>query len=202
MLALRLRQFLYANRTLQFATWAKRGWTEPYPHFVKTRVLSRYSLPDAIWVETGTYLGTSTKFFGGMAKHVYTFEPSEKLFEYNKRKFSGKNVSVINAPSEQGLRPLLAGICGPLNFWLDGHFSEGVTFKGEIDCPILEELEAIESYMDCIEPMRIFIDDVRCFLGGDPQYSSYPSLRTLLQWAGDKGMDWRIEAGILILSSK
>lgn len=202
MLALRLREFLYANRILQFATWAKRGWTEPYPHFVKTRVLSRYSLPDAIWVETGTYLGTSTKFFGGMAKHVYTFEPSVKLFEYNKRKFSAKNVSVINAPSEQGLRPLLAEICGPLNFWLDGHFSDGVTFKGEIDCPILEELEAIKSYMDRLEPMRIFIDDVRCFLGGDPQYSSYPSLHTLLQWAGDQDMDWRIEAGILLLSSK
>lgn len=200
MMVLRLREFLYANRALQFATWAKRGWSEPYPHFVKTRFLSRHSLRDAIWVETGTYLGTSTKFMRKNARHVYTFEPSVRLFEYNQRKFRGKNVSVINLQSERGLSSLLSEISGPINFWLDGHFSDGITFKGEIECPLLDELHSIATYMSLNVPLRIFIDDVRCFLGDDPQYSSYPNLSSILTWATDHEMEWRIEAGILLLS--
>ena len=200
MIDLRLRELLYANRALQFVTWAKRRWSEPYPHFVKTRFLAKYGLPEGIWIETGTYLGTSTKFMRKRSRHVYTFEPSVRLFKYNTKKFAGKNVSVINLQSEQGLRSLLAELSGPINFWLDGHFSDGITFKGEIECPVIEELQAISRYMTQPVPLRIFIDDVRCFLGDDPQYSSYLTLSSILEWAANQGMDWRIEAGILLLS--
>lgn len=56
---------------------------------------------------------------------------------------------------------------------MDGHYSDGITARGEKDCPIYEELEAIlgEKPMDHV----LLIDDARCFVGqGD-----YPTIEAL-----------------------
>jgi hypothetical protein len=57
-------------------------------------------------------------------------------------------------------------------FWLDGHYSSGITAKGEKECPIHEELSPIlkSKYWHVI-----LIDDARHFVG----QNDYPTLEKL-----------------------
>lgn len=61
----------------------------------------------------------------------------------------------------------------PALFWLDGHYSAGVTAKGEKHTPIYEELEHILGTQE--RKHVIIIDDARLF-GTDP---AYPNLEEL-----------------------
>ena len=68
---------------------------------------------------------------------------------------------------------ILSQIEEPCLFWLDGHYSEGITAKGEKETPILEELKHIFNHP--IEDNIILIDDARCFTG----YGDYPNIEGL-----------------------
>lgn len=63
----------------------------------------------------------------------------------------------------------------PAIFWLDGHYSGGVTAKGDKFCPIYEELEAI---LDSNFNHIIIIDDLRSFVGQD----DYPTISELREF--------------------
>ena len=58
-------------------------------------------------------------------------------------------------------------------FWLDGHYSAGLTARGATDCPIYVELESIAQL--CKVPGVVLTDDALCF-GRD---KDYPSLQEL-----------------------
>jgi hypothetical protein len=57
-------------------------------------------------------------------------------------------------------------------FWLDGHYSGPGTAKGEAECPVTAELNAIEKHPR--SDHCILIDDADCFAGSAP---TYPNLR-------------------------
>jgi hypothetical protein len=67
-------------------------------------------------------------------------------------------------------------LSGNLNFWLDGHYSDGITFKGDKDTPIVDELNHISMNLDRYNEVCVLIDDVRCF---DPEcpyvFTGYPT---------------------------
>ena len=46
----------------------------------------------------------------------------------------------MQGTSEVQLPKILDRLDGAVSFWLDGHFSAGVTFQGDQDTPIREEL--------------------------------------------------------------
>jgi len=71
---------------------------------------------------------------------------------------------VLSRPEMRGRRAL---------FWLDGHYSEGVTAKGALNTPILNELSCLAD--SGRRGDAIFIDDVHCF----GTMSDYPSLDEL-----------------------
>jgi hypothetical protein len=56
--------------------WVRRGCTGFAPQFVKQNVLMKNCVPGAPWVETGTYLGTTTKFLSARSPKVHSIEPS------------------------------------------------------------------------------------------------------------------------------
>ncbi len=58
-------------------------------------------------------------------------------------------------------------------FWLDGHYSAGVTAIGECDTPVMDELRHI--FQSEITGHVVIIDDARCFGNG----SGYPSIEAL-----------------------
>ena len=118
------------------------------------------------------------------------------------KRFKGKNVSLFNDVSENIFPSLLPKLSGNINFWLDGHYSAGVTFKGEKDCPVEDELIAIEQNLNNFNKISILIDDVRCFLPNNSSYSDYPSIDYLVDWARRMNFHWRIEHDIFIMQKK
>jgi hypothetical protein len=64
----------------------------------------------------------------------------------------------------------------PALFYLDGHYSGGITARAAKDTPIYEELSHIFEH----DPRHVIvIDDARCF-GRDPDYPSLHELREFI----------------------
>ena len=193
-LPIRLYEWLYNAK--QAMLWSKNNFLSPAPQSVKQRVLSKYSVESATWVETGTFLGTTTFFLARIAPNVVSIEPSKELFLRAQKRFSGKNVTLINGTSEDVLYETLAGQANAINIWLDGHYSGGVTFQGSSNCPVPQELAAVSANLHRFARISIFIDDIRCFVARE---EGYPPLKSLVDWAEDHDLTWHIEHDILIM---
>ena len=197
-----LRRLYYSNYILCLINWARDGYSVPCPYFIKRAVLIRNSLPGSTWIETGTYLGSTTKFLSKFANVVYSIEPDINLYNLataNLRKFS--NITILNGTSENLLSPLLKNIYGDINFWLDGHYSAGLTYQGENETPIKYELDAISENINNFNKISIFVDDIRCFNPDVEIYFSYPTCDYLIDWGKRHGFKWSIEFDILILKN-
>ena len=178
--------------------WRARGYLDNSPQFIKQSIFNKHGISDAKWVETGTYLGTTTRFLSSISPHVYSIEPSEELYKSACLRFKDSNVTLFNDVSENVLFELLPSLSGDINFWLDGHYSAGITFKGSKECPVEDELRAIEKNLSNFNDMTILIDDVRCFLPS-VKGEDYPSIDYLVDWARYNQMSWRIEHDIFII---
>ena len=179
--------------------WKRRNYSDNTPQFVKELIFMKYAIDGADWVETGTYKGTTTNFLSNRFPHVYTIEPEQKLYNTACKRFDGRNVTLFNDVSEKVLPVLLTKLNGDINFWLDGHYSAGKTFKGEKDCPIEDELNAIEKNLENFGKLSIFIDDIRMFLPKSSNYTDYPSIDYLVDWSRRLNMRWRVEHDIFII---
>ena len=165
----------------EFVEWERKGKPIPPPHIVKQRTLQsyaeRYDLK--VLVETGTYYGDMVEAMKHVFDHIYSIELSKELFEKAKKRFKGlKHVELIHGDSGIEFRNLMDKINQPALFWLDGHYSGGVTAKGEKETPILEELQQILNAPD--RGHVIIIDDARCF-GTDPAYPTIEQLYTFIK---------------------
>lgn len=76
---------------------------------------------------------------------------------------------------------------GPVLFWLDGHYSGGITAKGGLDTPVCAELDAILDHP--VHTHVIRIDDARCFDG----ISDYPQLDKLVEQVRLRRPDMAVE---------
>lgn len=75
---------------------------------------------------------------------IISIELGEDLYNNAKNRFKDdKNVTILKGDSGKVLPTILSDLNHPIIFWLDGHYSALITAKGEIDCPIFEELNAI-----------------------------------------------------------
>jgi hypothetical protein len=180
------------------------NFSEPFPTFIKKKVLKEYSSSSTIWVETGTLVGDTAKYLSKIAKFVYTIEPSEKYYKLSVKNLkSYENIKIYNDTSENKLNDILeiikpnSDVC----FWLDGHWSGGDTFKGETDTPILSELDTIERYLNNFSKLNILIDDFRIFDIGN-NVDTYPSKEVLIEYAAKNNLKWRITRDIFILSKE
>ena len=174
-------------------------YRENSPQIIKEKIFVKYALANSDWVETGTYKGKTTRFLSKRFPHVYSIEPDVELYKAACDRFKGKNVTLFNDISENILPKLLPKLRGNLNFWLDGHYSEGITFRGKKDCPIIDELNAIEINFDNFKKLSIFIDDVRTFLSST---YDYPPIDYLVDWTRRLDMKWRIVNDIFIIEKK
>ena len=196
-LFLRIREYIQKNRGMH--KWKQREYSGNTPQFIKELIFVKYAIDGANWVETGTYKGTTTNFLGNRFPHVYTIEPAQNLYNKACKRFNGRNITLFNNVSEKVFPILLPKLSGDINFWLDGHYSAGKTFKGDKDCPIEDELNAIEENLENFAKISILIDDIRLFLPESSNYSDYPSIDYLVDWARRLNMRWRIEHDIFII---
>ena len=184
----------------QLREWKKRKYLENSPHFVKQEIFLKYGIPNAQWVETGTYTGTTTAFLADHFSFIHSIEPGKNLFNNAVLRFkSNKNINLYNDVSENVLPDLLPKLNGEINFWLDGHYSEGITFQGAKNCPIEDELYSIKLNLYNFTKVVILIDDVRCFL--PTSHDDYPSLDYLVDWAREHQFNWRIEQDVFVMKN-
>jgi hypothetical protein len=114
-----------------------------------------------VFIETGTLHG---KTILSMEKHfnkLYTIEVYEKLYTNCKNKYKGDKIEFILGDSSIVFQDLLPTISQDTIFFLDGHYSSGVTSFGEKHCPLYEELEMINTKFEYNG--IIIIDDARLF---------------------------------------
>jgi hypothetical protein len=164
---------------------------------VKLEVLKRYGFLDGIWIESGTFLGDTTRFLARTASMVYTIEPSADLAARADSRFRNRtNVQVLGGLSEDVLPALLPKIVGTVSFWLDGHTSGGFTHLGPQVTPIREELQAIEEHLGRFKNAAILVDDIRGFEANTADDGPYPSRSYLVRWADVNRLNWTIEQDI------
>ena len=82
----------YINEIKGVSKWRKRGYLNEAPQFVKERVFLKYGVPDAPWVETGTFRGKTTLFLAKHSTKVYTIEPAKELYDDAVKMLAGRNV--------------------------------------------------------------------------------------------------------------
>lgn len=179
------------------------NFEEPFPHFIKKRVLQKYSSKNTIWVETGTYRGETSEFLSKISQFVFTIEPSEKYFEYSKEALSKvTNLKILNGTSEEYLNEILSEIDegSIVSFWLDGHWSGEDTFKGDNDTPIENELDTIAKYLKKFSKITVLVDDFRLFDKNYEKKELYPEKEFLINWAKKNNLNWKITRDIFIAS--
>ena len=167
------------NRQLQkkFRRWQKSGASAPMPHLGKQRVVLEYirMFSTRVFVETGTYKGKMVYAVMPHVEETYSIELDETLCRKAQRRFAGYHgVHILQGQSGEVLPGILDNIDEPCLFWLDAHWSGGSTTRGQIDTPIMQELEYILNHARAKQHVTL-IDDARYFTGEN----DYPELDKL-----------------------
>ena len=186
--------------------WIQGQFRSPAPNIVKWSLMERWG-GNAIWIETGTYLGETTMKLAQGNQFVISIEPEISLFINAERKFrNAKNVVLLNGTSELKLLEAINLAKEKdeedISFWLDGHFSEGLTYLGDTDSPIVFELNMIATELSDCARLTILIDDVRSFSATNRVVRGYPSLTYLVEYADTNRWFWTIEHDIFIMTNR
>jgi hypothetical protein len=189
----------------KLAIWFDRRFASPAPNLVKWELMRRFGSQN-VWIETGTYLGETTKILGARSSKVYTIEPSLELMNLAKNNCADlNNVEFLNGLSENLIEKVITSLTDSeyknVSFWLDGHYSAGNTFLGPSKTPIRKELEIISKHLSRFQQLTIFVDDVRGFpTNQNQEISAYPGIDWLVDWAESNKMYWMIEHDIFMVS--
>lgn len=174
---------------VQMEEWLSKGKPFPPPHIVKQKAIIEYSqrFGTRTMVETGTYLGEMVEAQLPHFDTIYSIELSEKLYKRVTKKFRNEpKVKLLQGDSGKVMRQITSQLKAPALFWLDGHYSGGITALGDKECPVIEELNIITS--DNI-PHVILIDDARLFVGAH----DYPKVEEILSFCKNTAFQYQLE---------
>lgn len=157
------------------------------------------------FVETGTNDGGTPLFLKDEFDQLFTIELSRDLWKAAQHRLAPyRNIHCLQGDSTQVLQEVLREFNGPALFWLDGHYSGGVTARGALDTPVKQELQIL--FGDG-RPHVILVDDARIFEGGpehfdEPHYHDYPSIEWVEQVAAENDYFFLLEDDIMRLTPK
>jgi hypothetical protein len=145
-------------------------------------LLQRYSFKIAI--ESGTYLGKTSKILKKHCENVYSIEINEDLFNFCKSKYKKKNINFILGDSGKILKNLVQHIMPNTFIFLDGHTSGGITGYGSSVTPLKLELEILGKATS-LQYCLILIDDSQSLVGEN----DYPNFSEIVQFCEKHGME-------------
>jgi len=185
-------RYLMHRRSLrELAEWKIAGRPSPPPYSIKHRAILAYSdVYDLhVFVETGTFYGTTADAVKPFFEEIYTIELDPLLYAVASKRFDyDAHVKVFHGDSGKELGTVMRLINRPSIFWLDAHYSAGVTARGDKDTPILEELDHILDSPDMGHV--ILIDDMHEF-GANP---AYPTIEQLTRFVHSKRTTLKVAA--------
>jgi hypothetical protein len=115
---------------------------------------------------------------------VVSIELSPELHRRAEERFCGDpRIRIVLGDSSSALTGILQELREPCLFWLDAHYSGGVTARGSVDTPITRELDVLlERDLDDV----ILIDDARLFVGTD----GYPPIEAVQSLIATRRRGW------------
>lgn len=164
----------------KIAVWLALDCPEPPPSAYKQELVKKFAEHYGYkeFIETGTYYGQMIKAVAPLFERVHSIELSRELYQKTKNKFAKtKNIDLYCGDSGKILPYLLKKLKNPAVFWLDAHYSAGETARGDLETPIITELEAILNHK--VADHIILIDDARLF-NGTNDYPRQEALKKLL----------------------
>jgi hypothetical protein len=170
--------------------WEKTGKQGPPPHAIKRMIIREYQKNSnyKILVETGTYFGDMIYAQMDYFESIYSIELSKIFYDKAVKRFRKyKKIHLLYGDSSVELGLIVKEILQPAIFWLDGHYSGGLTAKGASECPIVSELNQIFANGNLAH--IILIDDARCFIGEN----DYPTIEELQRYFIEKNINHSFE---------
>jgi hypothetical protein len=184
--ALGLR-LLKSQQRRQVRAWEAAGRPAPPPDAIKHSTIRAYARRFGlhVLVETGTFVGDTPYSLQADFARIFTIELDQRLSRAARRRFREMpHISVVQGDSSVVLRDLARTVAEPVLFWLDGHWSGGVTAKGPEVSPVLNELATI---LDRDERDVVLIDDARLF-----GTEGYPTLEDARAVILSKHAEWDV----------
>lgn len=176
-----------ARKNSMAKKWLRENDTIPPPPFVKQYLIKEVQKEFKLttFVETGTYLGDMIEAQRLNFSQLISIELGHHLFKRASLRFNGySHILILEGDSGKVLPSVLRDLKDPAIFFLDGHYSEGITALGDKECPIYEELKHILSHE--VSNHVILIDDARYFTGqGD-----YPKLKEIKDYIYNKNSNY------------
>jgi hypothetical protein len=195
---------IFGGEAETYTQWRSQYFSSPPPDQFKKLHLLGYLLKlpkeTTVFIETGTFQGSTAKLVAELGYKVITIELSTELHARARELLEPLGVTCLNGDSGSLLKQALADVAAQTNvfLWLDGHYSAGVTAKGSLDTPISRELFAVENHLRNTDAhVLVKVDDIRGFGTGD-----YPSLDKLVDFANRNFLKWTIELDSFICSNR
>lgn len=156
--------------------WHRRGEPVPPPSAIKRKTLLENAQQFGLrtLVETGTRYGDTPFTLWRSFDQIVSIELDHALHEQAKERLrKHSHITLLEGDSGDLIPAVLANIAEPALFWLDAHYSGGVTARGDLDSPVSKELDAIFDHH--VTGHVILIDDAKDFTG----QGGYPELSAL-----------------------
>jgi hypothetical protein len=172
------------------AQWRASDRLGPPPHIIKAETIRDYGrrFGARVLIETGTFHGAMVHQQRRAFQRIISIEIDEALHQKAVRLFARyPHIEILRGDSGEVIPRVLALIDEPCVFWLDGHYSGGITGRGTADTPIAKELAHIFAHR--VRDHVILIDDARHFTGEN----DYPTLDALRAFVLGQRPGWRFE---------
>ena len=151
-----------------------------------------------VFFETGTYLGNTVYGVKNSFDEVYSVELSKELAELAHERFRhAPKVHIINGDSADAVESFLSSLDQPAIFWLDAHYSAGITAKGKLQTPVKAELKSI--LLHSVKQHQILIDDVKDF-NGQNDYPTVEEVFDMVRQFGAKNYKAKVEGEVFRIS--
>ena len=156
----------------------------PWP--IVLEITSIFDLTD--FIETGTYSGNTALEAALHFNKVVTIENSETYYnEVIDKHGKVHNIEFVFGDSRTVLKKIIPNLDKPAVFWLDGHWCGGESYGKQDQCPLIDEIEIINS---SDHAHFLFIDDARLFM------SPPPIPNEIKQWPNISEVIYSISAGL------
>lgn len=133
------------------------------------------------FIETGSFKGHTSSWAAAHFRSVISIEAGQKLYQEAKERYAQhKNIEFICGDGPTELAKIVPRLNEPAVFWLDSHWCGEDSCKLDIECPLIQELEALARSKTA---HFILIDDARYFLSPPPSFhdrSQWPDIAQVI----------------------
>jgi len=124
-------------------------------------ILARHQPAPQTFVETGTWIGNSTRLALGAFQKVHTIELSEALFKEHSPGLEAKGAICHHGDTRIELPKLAESIAEPVFWFLDAHWTDQCAGAVFGPLPLFDELQRLS---ERTYPDVICVDDVHSFI--------------------------------------